>query len=229
MSSSASHPGKGNLRPPKEESHIHRQKIPVPTPSVILLPCSEETELLETNNQPPTSEQVLHPPQKKIQDGNPGRSPLVSSTGLLGNVDRSKRCRDLLHLCRRFNILIRASHLAGQQNVMADTLSRGTLLETKWSLSQVWAHHVFEIFDRPMVDLFATPFNTKLPTFCTRAFHPQAWATDALAISWDNLYAYAFPPWCLIHRVHLKLRESNAILLLVAPCWPNQPWFTTLN
>lgn len=79
-----------------------------------------------------------------------------------------------------------------------------------------------------MLVLFATPSNTKLPVLCTRFFHPQVWSTDALAITWDNLYAYAFPPWCLIQHVLLKLRESNTVLLLVAPYWPNQPWFPLL-
>lgn len=105
---------------------------------------------------------------------------------------------------------------------------RGNLQETEWSLSQVWANHIFQIYDKPMLDLFPTPSNAKLPVFCTRYFHPQAWSTDALAITWDNLYAYAFPPWCLIQRVLLKLRESNTVLLLVAPYWPNQPGFPLL-
>lgn len=105
---------------------------------------------------------------------------------------------------------------------------RGTLLEMEWSLSQTWTNHIFEIFGKLMVHLFATPSNTKLPTFCTRSVHPQAWAIDALAIPWNNLYAYAFAPWCLIQQVLLKLRDSSATLLLVAPYRPNQPWFPVL-
>lgn len=136
---------------------------------------------------------------------------------------------DLLHLCQQLDIHIRATHLAGVHNVMADALSRGKLLQSEWSLSQVWANHIFDLYDKPMIDLFATPVNHKLPLYCTRFFHRQAWATDALALSWNNLYLYAFPPWCLILRVLLKLRQSsNVMLLLVAPFWPNQPWFPLL-
>ena len=62
----------------------------------------------------------------------------------------------------------------------------------------------------------------------SRAFHPRAWAVDALSISWDGLDAYVFPPFALIHRVLLKIRESRARVLLVAPQWPRQPWFPLL-
>ncbi|KAJ8029272.1 hypothetical protein HOLleu_28625 [Holothuria leucospilota] len=36
------------------------------------------------------------------------------------------------------------------------------------------------------------------------------------------------PPWCLIQRVLLKLRDSNTTLFLVSPYWPNEPWFPIL-
>ncbi|KAJ8043910.1 TBC1 domain family member 10B [Holothuria leucospilota] len=108
---------------------------------------------------------------------------------------------DLLHLCRHYNILIRASHLAGQENVMADALSRGNLQETEWSLSQVWANHIFQIYDKPMLDLFATPSNAKLPVFCTRfrdwstekALDPLDAPVEAIADFFVTLLTRGFP------------------------------------
>lgn len=140
-----------------------------------------------------------------------------------------KATRDLLLRCQHLDISIRAAHLAGTDNVMADALSRGTFNANEWSLSTIWADHAFEVFGRPQVDLFASSLNAKLPTFCTRFHHPQAWATDALSFPWDRMFLYAFPPWCLIHKVLLKLYQStNTELLLVAPTWPNRPWFPLL-
>ena len=78
------------------------------------------------------------------------------------------------------------------------------------------------------MDLFATAGNAKLPTFCSRGFHPKAWAVDAFAIPWDGLEAYAFPPFNLIHKVLLKIRASKVRVLLIAPMWPRQPWFPLL-
>ncbi|KAJ8024145.1 hypothetical protein HOLleu_36791 [Holothuria leucospilota] len=75
---------------------------------------------------------------------------------------------DLLLLCQSLNISLRATHLAGEQNVLADALSRGTFSHNEWTLSQPWADYVFHIFGRPHVDLFATRHNCRLPTFCSR-------------------------------------------------------------
>ena len=44
-----------------------------------------------------------------------------------------------------------------------------------------------------MVDLFATRYNRKLDLFVSPVPDPLALDADALSISWENLWAYAFP------------------------------------
>ena len=134
----------------------------------------------------------------------------------------------LLLWCRSHDIQLRASHIAGKDNTLADALSRGRVSQGEWELAPQWADWLFKWLGRPLVDLFATAVNAKLPTFCARSFHPQAWAVDALSFSWDSLDSYAFPPFCLIHRVLLKIRASNTRVLLIAPLWPRRPWFPIL-
>ena len=134
----------------------------------------------------------------------------------------------LLQWCRRHDIALRATHVAGRDNTLADALSRGRASQGEWELASRWATWLFKRFHRPNLDLFATAENAKLPTFCSRAFHPRAWAVDALSLSWDGLDAYAFPPFAIIHRVLLKIRASRTRVLLVAPLWPRQPWFPLL-
>ena len=58
-----------------------------------------------------------------------------------------------------------------------------------------WSLHP-EVFKAicSQVDLFATRFNNKLPQFVSPVLDPQAWAVDALSLSWENLDPYAFPP-----------------------------------
>ena len=47
--------------------------------------------------------------------------------------------------------------------------------------------------------------------------------------SWDGLQAYAFPPFGLLPRVLAKVRVSRGLeLTLVAPFWPQHPWFPDL-
>ena len=40
--------------------------------------------------------------------------------------------------------------------------------------------------------------------------------------------AYAFPPFNIIHRVFRKVHNEGATLLLVAPVWCQQPWYSML-
>ena len=138
------------------------------------------------------------------------------------------RVWSLLQWCRAHDIVLRATHVAGKDNTLADALSRGRASQGEWELASRWATWLFKRFHRPNLDLFATAENAKLPTFCSRTFHPRAWAVDALSLSWDGLDAYAFPPFTIIHRVLLKIRASRTRVLLVAPLWPRQPWFPLL-
>ena len=72
------------------------------------------------------------------------------------------------------------------------------------------------------MDLFATRFSRQLPSYFSWRPHPEAEATDAV---YQNLRAYARPPWCLIGRVLAKALCQKVTLVLVTPCWP---WFPQL-
>ena len=69
---------------------------------------------------------------------------------------------------------------------------------------------------QPQVDLFATRFNNKLPQFVSPVPDPQAWAVDALSLSWENLDPYAFPPVAILGKVVEKLQDypCNRIILI---------------
>ena len=136
---------------------------------------------------------------------------------------------DLLEWCHARDISLSARHIPGHMNVLADGLSRrGQVQPTEWSLSP----HVFRLLIRlwgsPHVDLFATQWNAKLPTFVSPIPDPQAWSVDALSTSWDGLFAYAYPPAKVIDKVLLKLKSHDCQLILVAPCLPQRPWFPDL-
>ncbi|KAL8608175.1 hypothetical protein ACOMHN_016630 [Nucella lapillus] len=79
-----------------------------------------------------------------------------------------------------------------------------------------------------MVDLFATRFNHQLPTFVSPVPDLLAWATDALSIPWRGILGYAYPPFPLLPKVLRKARLEQAELILIAPRWPAQPWFSDL-
>ena len=56
----------------------------------------------------------------------------------------------------------------------------------------------------------------------------DACRTNALAFSWSNLKAYAFPPFALINDCLFKLLREQAEIVLICRHWPGQPWFPLL-
>lgn len=121
-----------------------------------------------------------------------------------------------------------AKHLKGSLNVMADLLSRpDSILPTEWTLDHSVLNFLWEKWDKPMVDLFATRCNHRLPVYVSPVPDEEAWEVDALSLSWTGLDAYAFPPFSLIPRVLQKARVEGPRLVLIAPMWPWMLWFTT--
>ena len=117
----------------------------------------------------------------------------------------------------RNKVGLRAIHVPGVENVMADALSRGKVIPTEWSLNKRIVSQIFSILGRPHIDLFASAINTQLPVFCSRYHHPRAWASDALSIDWTNMFAYTFPPISILTRVIGKLERDRCKVLLIAP------------
>ena len=136
----------------------------------------------------------------------------------------------ILSWCTRKQVTLRARHIPGWLNVIADKLSRlGQTIQTEWSLHPEVFQAICSRWHQPQVDLFATRFNNKLPQFVSQVPDPQAWAVDALSLSWEDLDPYAFLPAAILGKVVEKLQDypCNRIIL-IAPGWPNMPWFWDL-
>ena len=103
--------------------------------------------------------------------------------------------------CHHYHITLKARHIPGCLNVMADLLSRSNQVQsTEWSLHP----QICQKWFTPHVDLFATHLNHKLPLYVSPIPDPKAWDIDALNINWTNLTAYAYPPTALLHKVIQK-------------------------
>ncbi|XP_033633162.1 uncharacterized protein LOC117294756 [Asterias rubens] len=74
---------------------------------------------------------------------------------------------ELLHWCMHNEVSLTAIHLPGEENVTADALSRGWIHPTEWTLRPQVAQLMFQLIDRPHVDLFASSNNHQLPTYCS--------------------------------------------------------------
>ena len=131
--------------------------------------------------------------------------------------------------CHRFKISLCARHIPGCLNVIADSLSRSTQIQsTEWSLHPRVFKRICTKWFTPQVDLFVTWLNHKLPLYVSPVPDQNAWNIDALNISWSSLVAYAYPPTALLPKVIQKVRQYNCLLILIAPGWPGMPWFWDL-
>ena len=80
----------------------------------------------------------------------------------------------ILSWCTRQQVTLRARHIPGRLNVIADKLSRlGQTIQTEWSLHPEVFQAVCSRWHQPQVDLFATRFNNKLPQFVSPVPDPQ--------------------------------------------------------
>ena len=105
--------------------------------------------------------------------------------------------------------------------MIVDKLSRlGQTIQTEWSLHPEVFQAICSRWHQPQVDL---------PQFVSPVPDPQAWAVDALSLSWEDLDPYAFPPAAILGKVVEKLKDypCNRIIL-IASGWPNMPWFWDL-
>ena len=81
------------------------------------------------------------------------------------------------------NIIVRARHISGCLNVIADHLSGlNQQIPTEWSLHPEIVQHIFRVWGTPEVDMFATVSNSHLPRFMSPIPEPRALAVDALAV-----------------------------------------------
>ena len=137
--------------------------------------------------------------------------------------------QDILRWAEPLQVRLLPQFIPGSRNVLADALSRPHQLPaTEWSLHA----EVFRSLSRlwpVQIDLFATSENRRCSIYFSPIRDPLSAGTDAFLQPWDGLQAYAFPPWSVLPRVLAKLRVSvGTELTLIAPYWPQRPWFPEL-
>ena len=135
----------------------------------------------------------------------------------------------ILRWAEDLSVVISPQFIMGKRNVLADALSRpNQILGSEWTLKQ----EVFRDLCRRwpvLIGLFATSQNHRCSFYFSPYHIHNAMGTVALLRIWNGWQAYAFPPWSLILAGFQKLRSSSGVLLtIVAPYWPERPWFPDL-
>ena len=135
---------------------------------------------------------------------------------------------ELWQLAIENNIELKAAHIAGRVNILPDQLSRIWIRPTEWSLNDLVLNKIFQIWGKPLIDLFASAQNNKMDLFCSWEQHHLAYAVDAFTITWHRMFAYAFPPICLVPKVLQHMKQGQCQLILIAPQWPRRHWYPDL-
>jgi hypothetical protein len=134
----------------------------------------------------------------------------------------------LWNYCLQKGITLTAEHLAGNQNIVADEMSRVFTDTSNWKLQE----GVFKMIQTqwgPLgIDLFADRLNTQLEKYCSWKPDPSAVQVDAFLMTWRDQNAYAFPPFCLVNRCLAKVRWEETTLIIVTPVWHTQVWYPHL-
>ena len=132
-------------------------------------------------------------------------------------------------MCQANQIVLRARHIPWRFNVLADILSHPSQMSgTEWSLHPSVFRALTREWGIPLLDLFATRWNHKLPLFVSPVPDPSAMAGDALSMSWKAVWAYVYPPPALLPRVFEKAQQDQCELILISPHWPQAIWFLLL-
>lgn len=146
---------------------------------------------------------------------------------------RSATCMEtafqIWNWCEDRKIWLYATHLPGIENEIADSLSRRFSASIEWELSQEIFLEIVHMFGQPSVDLFASRHNTKLKKYCSWVSDQYCWKTDAFSFKWINEFFYIFPPFRLVGRCWRKMVMDKTHGILIAPDWPNQPWFASIR
>jgi ribonuclease HI len=135
---------------------------------------------------------------------------------------------EIFNFCILNKIQLQAVHIPGSNNLLADKLSRHLLSPTEWELNDRIVLRLFHMWTSPSIDFFASYQNKKLPKFCSLFHHPEAIHQDALSMSWNNLYVYAFPPLAILNLVLRKVASENVTMILIAPQWTRREWYPLL-
>ena len=85
----------------------------------------------------------------------------------------------LLCWCSLRHVVLKARHIPGHLNVIADKSSRqAQIIQMEWSLHQEVFDLLCQTWHHPQVDMFATRHNYKLSKFVSLVPDPNAWAVD---------------------------------------------------
>ena len=110
----------------------------------------------------------------------------INKQGGTKSVSLCYKVWELFKMTIGHGIQIKAAHLSGHHNMLADRLSCPIIRPTEWTLNNRVLNKLFCLRGKPMIDLFASEDNNKMQVFCTWFPSQKAYAVDALVNSLEQ-------------------------------------------
>ena len=158
----------------------------------------------------------------------------TTTIAYINKMGGAKRCllnhyaRHLWAWCLQRRVNLRAEHIPGCLNTIADRESCAKPDSSDWNLNQQSFQMLMRDLGQCTIDLFASRTNHHLLRFYSYKPDPEAAAIDALIQPWAGEIGYAFPQFNLVAKCLRKVIHEAATITLVCPVWPTQPWYAQL-
>lgn len=140
----------------------------------------------------------------------------------------TKLATEIWSILDRLKARIRVEFVPGRLNSLADKESRRVLRLSDMKLNPQLFKQVDRCWGPHSIDLFASWENRQMDRFASWQPSPEATWVDALAHQWKGENGWAHPPFSMMTQVLQKVKSEQAVITLVAPWWPAQPWFSML-
>lgn len=151
----------------------------------------------------------------------------INKMGGIRHQSLNRVAREIWTWCEDRKLMLYATYIASNENIVADKQSRIVSIEAEYSLNNKIYSNIVSKFGKPEIDLFASRINKKCDNYVSWMRDPGALTSNAFTLTWDkSLRFYAFPPFPIIGRVLKKIIEDKGEGIIVVPYWPNQPWFS---
>ena len=126
---------------------------------------------------------------------------LINNMGGTHSKPCNKVAREIWLWCLKRKIWLTATHIPGIQNETAGRFNRK----------------------------FRDRHNYQLKPFVSWHADPDAFATDAMSLSWKHKFVCIFPPFSMLSRVLQKLQEDQSRAFVIAPLRRTQVWFPKMS
>ena len=106
-------------------------------------------------------------------------------------------------------------------------VQRDKVIYTEGAMNHQVFNQISHCWHQPVVDLFATKLNHKLPGYVSPVPDSQAWETGALNVSWKGLDSHVFCPVVLVLQMIQKVITYRCRIIMISG-WPGMSSFWDL-